>query len=403
MKHGSVAFLFVIMMLISSIGLSRSFRHCYKKRLFTSIHATEKLENSRRKRVLSGVQPTGSLHLGNYLGAIKQWVDIQSNYDSFFCVVDLHAITAPHDPIKLSEETRRSAAVYIACGIDPSVSKIFVQSHVSAHAELTWLLNCITPMNWLENMIQYKEKAIKQGDNVGVGLFDYPVLMASDILLYQTDLVPVGEDQRQHLELTRDVLRRFNNKFCKKGLPPMRQPSALIQKEGARIMSLQDGLSKMSKSAESDLSRINLMDPPELIAMKIRKCKTDSVTGIEWNNPDRPEATNLLNIFKAVTGKSSEEVERDVSGLIWGSFKPLLTEAVVQHLSPIQARYQEIVADPVYLDSILRDGADSANAVAQKTLASVKAAMGFLPSPTHTAASATAPTSIPTPTPHSAQ
>ena len=220
---------------------------------------------TRLKRVLSGVQPTGSLHLGNYLGAIRQWVAYQELYSNYFCVVDLHAITVPHDPKKLKLDTLQSAALYIACGIDPIKSKIFVQSHVRAHAELCWLLNCITPMNWLEGMIQFKEKAKKQSDSVGVGLFDYPVLMAADILLYQADLVPVGEDQRQHLELTRDICRRFNDQFCKKIRPTFREPTALIVKEGARIMSLQDGTSKMSKSTENDNSRINLLDSPDLI------------------------------------------------------------------------------------------------------------------------------------------
>eukprot|EP01031_Cornospumella_fuschlensis_P035550 gene35550-43109_t len=212
-------------------------------------------------RILSGVQPTGALHLGNYLGAIKQWVDFQNDYESFFCVVDLHAITVPQDPKKLRQETLQAAATYIAAGIDPTRSKIFVQSHVPAHAELAWLFNCMTPMNWLERMIQYKEKALKQGENVGVGLFDYPVLMAADILLYQTDLVPVGEDQRQHLELTRDIARRFQDLYGKStGKPILKEPTALIVKEGARIMSLQDGLAKMSKSSENDNSRINLLD-----------------------------------------------------------------------------------------------------------------------------------------------
>jgi len=196
---------------------------------------------NRKKRVLSGVQPTGSLHLGNYLGAIRQWVANQDQFDNFFCVVDLHAITAPHDPKKLRMDTLNSAAMYLAAGIDPKKSHIFVQSHVRAHTELCWLLNCVTPMNWLERMIQFKEKAIKQGENVGVGLFDYPVLMAADILLYQADLVPVGEDQRQHLELTRDIARRFNDQFCKRGRPTFKEPSALIVKEGARVMSLLEG------------------------------------------------------------------------------------------------------------------------------------------------------------------
>lgn len=280
--------------------------------------STSNSSGDRKKRVLSGVQPTGSLHLGNYLGAIRQWVANQDQFDNYFCVVDLHAITAPHDPKKLRTDTMNSAAMYLAAGIDPKKSRIFVQSHVRAHAELCWLLNCVTPMNWLERMIQFKEKAIKQGENVGVGLFGYPVLMAADILLYQADLVPVGEDQRQHLELTRDIARRFNDQFCKKGKKTFKEPAALIVKEGARVMSLLEGMcccivflfnsnsaynsaymyntgtNKMSKSAENDNSRINLLDPPDVVSKKIKRCKTDLFVGLEWDNPERPECTNLL-------------------------------------------------------------------------------------------------------------
>lgn len=334
-------------------------------------------KSTRKKRILSGVQPTGSLHLGNYLGAIKQWVAFQHEYDSYFCVVDLHAITVPQDPKKLKKETLQAAAMYLAAGIDPKVSKVFVQSHVPAHAELTWLLNCITPMNWLERMIQYKEKALKHGENVGVGLFDYPVLMAADILLYQPDLVPVGEDQRQHLELTRDICRRFNDQFCKRGRKVFREPNALIVKEGARVMSLQDGTSKMSKSAENDNSRINLLDTPDEIQKKIKRCKTDSFTNIEWDNADRPEATNLLTILQAVTGKSREEIANDVSGMNWGSFKPYLADAIIAHLEPIQTRYKEVMKEESYLEQILQEGADSANEVASQTLLWTKDAMGF--------------------------
>jgi len=338
---------------------------------------SEAAEASRRKRVLSGVQPTGELHLGNYLGAIRQWVANQDEYDNYFCVVDLHAITVPHDPKKLRQETLQSAAMYLASGIDPSRSKIFVQSHVRAHAEMAWLLNCITPMNWLERMIQFKEKAKKQGENVGMGLFDYPVLMAADILLYQADLVPVGEDQRQHLELTRDICRRFNDQFCKRKRNTFREPTALIVKEGARVMSLQDGASKMSKSAENDNSRINLLDPPEVIASKIKKCKTDLLKGLEWDNPDRPECTNLLNIYQAVTSKSREDILAECGSMSWGQFKPLLADAVVAHIAPIQKTYNEVMADQAYLDRVLRDGQDAADLVAEQTLLWAKEAMGF--------------------------
>lgn len=353
-------------------------------------------KKQQRTRVLSGVQPTGSLHLGNYLGAIRQWVKYQDdNPDSenFFCVVDLHAITVPQDPATLSENTLSSAALYLAAGIDPTKSRVFIQSHVSAHAELAWLLNCITPMNWLERMIQFKDKAKKSGgtEGVGVGLFTYPVLMAADIILYQASHVPVGEDQRQHLELSRDIVRRFNDNYCKGnqfkkrcksvGIPSRAvfvEPNAMIVKEGARIMSLTDGTSKMSKSDENDFSRINVLDPPKTIHDKIKRCKTDQIRGIEWDNPERPEATNLLNIYLAVQpDKTRQEIEEEVRDLSWGEFKPLLAAAVVRHLEPIQNRYKELREDDEALRRILREGSDAANEIASRTLFGAKVAMGF--------------------------
>jgi tryptophanyl-tRNA synthetase len=341
------------------------------------VNAAHPTKPMKKQRILSGVQPTGSLHIGNYLGAIKQWVQYQHTYESYFCVVDLHAITVPQDPKVLRRETLQSAAMYIACGIDPSVSKIFIQSHVSAHAELTWILNCVTPMNWLERMIQYKEKALKHGENVGVGLFDYPVLMAADILLYQPDLVPVGEDQRQHLELTRDICRRFNDKYFKRSTKVFKEPNALIVKEGARVMSLQDGTAKMSKSAESDLSRINMLDTPDEIVRKVKKCKTDSFRTLEWGNVERPEATNLLSILQCVSGKSRPEIDAEVQGMNWGQFKPYLCDAIIHHLKPIQEKYHEVMNDEKKLESILDEGAQQADKVASKTLRNVKEAMGF--------------------------
>ncbi|CAM9685522.1 unnamed protein product [Chrysoparadoxa australica] len=334
----------------------------------------------KKQRILSGVQPTGSLHLGNYLGAIKQWVANQDdeNYENFFCAVDLHAITVPQDPKALTKDSLETVAAYLAAGVDPSVSKIFIQSHVTAHTELTWLLNTVTPMNWLERMIQYKEKSQKQGENVGVGLFTYPVLMAADILLYQADKVPVGEDQLQHLEITRDIARRFNDQFCKKRRRVFKEPQAMIVKDCARVMSLQDGTSKMSKSDESDNSRINLTDPPDVIARKIKKCKTDGVSGgLEWDNPERPECTNLLSIYQAVTGMTQDEVMADVEGLTWGTFKPRLADACVSHLSPMQQRFKEIMDDKAYLNEVLRDGAYAADEVASATLDWTKQAMGI--------------------------
>ncbi|MBD2343753.1 tryptophan--tRNA ligase [Anabaena subtropica] len=329
-----------------------------------------------KQRVLSGVQPTGNLHLGNYLGAIRNWVEIQDQYDNFFCVVDLHAITVPHNPATLAADTYAIAALYLACGIDLKYSNIFVQSHVSAHSELAWLLNCITPLNWLQDMIQFKEKAVKQGENVGAGLLIYPVLMAADILLYQADKVPVGEDQKQHLELTRDIVNRFNHQFAK-DKPVLKLPDPLIRKEGARVMSLTDGTRKMSKSDPSELSRINVLDPPDQIANKIKRCKTDPVKGLSFDDPERPECNNLLTLYMLLSGKKKEEVAAECQDMGWGQFKPLLTETAINALKPIQEKYQEITADKGYLESVLRDGREKAEAVANQTLADVKAALGY--------------------------
>ncbi|MBR8838936.1 MAG: tryptophan--tRNA ligase [Stigonema ocellatum SAG 48.90 = DSM 106950] len=330
-----------------------------------------------RQRVLSGVQPTGNLHLGNYLGAIRNWVEIQSQYENFFCVVDLHAITMPHNPATLADDTYIIAALYLACGIDLNYSHIFVQSHVSAHSELTWLLNCITPLNWLQDMIQYKEKAVKQGENVSVGLLDYPVLMASDILLYQADKVPVGEDQKQHLELTRDIVNRFNHLFAKPDQPVLKLPEPLIRKEGARVMSLTDGTRKMSKSDPSELSRINLLDPPDQIVYKIKRCKTDPIRGLTFDDPARPECNNLLTLYMLLSGKTKEEVAVECQDMGWGPFKSLLTETMINALKPIQEKYQTVMDDKGYLESVLRDGKHFAEAIANNTLTQAKIAMGY--------------------------
>lgn len=330
-----------------------------------------------RQRVLSGVQPTGNLHLGNYLGAIRNWVEIQNQYDNYFCVVDLHAITVPQDPKTLASNTYTLAALYLACGLDLNYSTIFIQSHISAHSELTWLFNCITPLNWLEDMIQFKEKAVKQGENVSVGLLDYPVLMAADILLYQADKVPVGEDQKQHLELTRDIVNRFNHQFGSPDEPILKLPDPLIRKEGARVMSLTDGTKKMSKSDPSELSRINLLDPPDEITKKIKKCKTDPVRGLEFDNPERPECNNLLTLYMLLSGKTKQEVTTECQDMGWGKFKPLLTETTINALKPIQEKYQAVINDKGYLESVLREGREKAEVVAQETLGQVKAALGF--------------------------
>ena len=340
-----------------------------------------------RPRVLSGVQPTGALHLGNWLGAIRNWVGLQQSHDTFFCVVDLHAITVPHDPARLAEDTLSTAALYLACGIDPDRSTVFVQSQVPAHSELCWLLNCVTPLNWLERMIQFREKALKQGDNVSVGLLDYPVLMAADILLYDADLVPVGEDQKQHLELARDIAQqRINARFAPRDaagevLPLLKVPEPLILGEGARVMSLTDGRSKMSKSDPNEGSRITLLDPPDLIRRKIKRAKTDPVIGLTFSDPDRPEADNLLGLYALLSGRSRDAVAQECGAMGWGSFKPLLADTVVAALEPIQTRYRDLREDPSTLLAVLEQGRQAATAVAEQTLARLRPALGFLSRP----------------------
>ncbi|WP_071518867.1 tryptophan--tRNA ligase [Geitlerinema sp. PCC 9228] len=330
-----------------------------------------------KQRVLSGVQPTGNLHLGNYLGAIRNWVERQYEYENFFCVVDLHAITVPHDPAQLAADTYTIAALYLACGIDLENSTIFVQSHIPAHSELTWLLNCLTPLAWLDDMVQYKEKALKQGENVNAGLLDYPVLMAADILLYDADKVPVGEDQKQHLELTRDIAARLNYLYGNGENSVLKLPEPDIRQVGARVMSLTDGTKKMSKSEPAEGSRINLLDSPEAIQRKIKRCKTDPTRGLWFDDPERPECHNLLSLYMLLSGKDKETVAAECQDMGWGQFKPLLAETTVEALKPIQQKYQEIVRDRGYLESVLRQGREKAAAIAEQTLQRVRDALGF--------------------------
>ena len=331
-----------------------------------------------KKRILSGVQPTGDLHLGNWLGAIKNWVDLQKEHETFLCVVDLHAITTTHETKKLAENTLSTAALYMACGINPSECSIFVQSHVSAHAELCWILNCLTPINWMERMIQFKEKSIQQGNNVSIGLFNYPILMAADILLYDADYVPVGEDQKQHLELARDIAQQRINSQFGKGENILKIPKPIIMQNGSKIMSLNDGLKKMSKSDPNENSRINLLDNPETIVKKIKRAKSDSFVGIEFSNADRPESKNLLTIYSILNGKSIEELEKDFSKTGWGTFKKLITDQLIESLIPIQERYKVLIDDPHQISEILLSGKDKAEHVANETLNRVKTSLGFL-------------------------
>lgn len=332
---------------------------------------------TNKKRILSGVQPTGDLHIGNWLGAINNWVELQEKHETFLCVVDLHAITTEYDPKQLSKNTLSTAALYIACGINPKICSIFVQSQISAHSELCWILNCMTPINWMERMIQFKEKSIQQGNNVSIGLFDYPILMAADILLYDADYVPVGEDQKQHLELARDIAQqRINAKFSKEE-NILKIPQPIIMKKGSKIMSLNDGSKKMSKSDINEGSRINLLDTPEIITKKIKRAKSDSYMGMEFNNPERPESRNLLMIYSLLSGKEVSELERDLSQTGWGTFKKIFTEQIIESLKPIQERYQVLINDPYELNKILIQGKEQAEAVANKTLSRVKSELGF--------------------------
>lgn len=331
-------------------------------------------DSQKHSRIFSGVQPTGNLHLGNYLGAIRAWVDMQHQYKSLFCIVDLHAITLPQSPEKLRQAIRETAAAYIACGIDPVKNIIFPQSAVAEHSELAWILSCNTPMGWLNRMTQFKDKAGKDKEKAPLGLYSYPVLMAADILLYKTTHVPVGEDQKQHIELARDIAGAFNRNYAVEYFP---LPEPVIRAEAARIMSLRDGAKKMSKSDDSDYSRINLTDDAETIAIKFRKAKSDMIEGIYFDG-SRPEASNLLGIYAALKGISKEQAQKDCGGLSFSAFKTLITEVAVEHLTPISLKMRELLEDSEYLDNILKDGTNRAKEIAGKTMDDVKKLVGFL-------------------------
>lgn len=326
-----------------------------------------------KKRILSGAQPTGELHLGNYLGALKNWVELQHEYESFFCIVNMHAITIPQDPKVLKQKTLDLARVYIAAGIDPAVSTVFIQSDVPAHAELAWVLNCTARMGEVERMTQFKDKSTGKGENVSVGLFTYPILMAADILLYQTDLVPVGHDQKQHLELSRDLAERFNRDFPKNGATFV-VPDPYIPPVGARIMSLADPLKKMSKSDENPNGAIFLTDDADTILKKCKRAVTDSESTIVFNEK-RPGIYNLLSIYQIVTGKSREEIEAHFEGKGYGQFKPELAEAIIEYLRPFQEKVKDI--DDQQLEMILDTGAQKANHVAKETLRKVYENVGL--------------------------
>ncbi len=342
--------------------------------------------SERKPRVFSGVQPTGNLHLGNYLGAIVRFVDLQKDHECIYCVVDMHAITVWQDPQELTRNIREVTAAFIAAGIDPQKQIIFNQSRVSGHAELAWVFNCVARIGWLNRMTQFKEKAGKNREKASVGLYDYPVLMAADILLYHADKVPVGEDQKQHLELTRDIAQKFNNDYAQRirelglGEEFFPLPEPVIAGPATRVMSLKDGTKKMSKSDPSDLSRINLSDDADAIAKKIRKAKTDpeplpeTVEGLK----ERPEAANLVGIYAALAGISKEKVLKEFGGRGFADFKPALAELTVEKLAPINAEMKRLLEDPGYIDGVLATGAERARAIAEPIYADVKRIVGFL-------------------------
>lgn len=324
--------------------------------------------------VFSGVQPTGNLHLGNYLGAIRNWVDMQNDYDCIFCVVDLHAITVPQDPELLKKNTRETLAAFIACGIDPENTVLFNQSAVSGHAELTWYFNCITPLGWLNRMTQFKEKAGKQKDNAVLGLYAYPVLMAADILLYKATHVPVGEDQKQHLELSRDIAGAFNRQFKEDYFA---LPEPLILGEATRVMSLRDGTKKMSKSDESDYSRVNLTDSADEIAKKFKKAKSDAEMEINYDPENRPEAANLITIYAALSGGSIKDIEQKFRSTGFAELKNELADLAVSQLEPISSEMNKLMDDEAYLDGILKTGAKKASEVAESNLKEIRELIGL--------------------------
>ncbi len=330
-------------------------------------------QSEKRKVIFSGIQPSGVFTLGNYLGAIVNWTRLQHEYDCYYCVVDLHALTVRQDPKDLRKRTAESLALLLACGLDPELNTIYVQSHVPAHAELAWILNCYTYMGELGRMTQFKEKSRKHSENINVGLFAYPALMAADILLYQADLVPVGADQKQHLELTRDIALRFNALYG----DVFTVPDAYIPKAGARVMSLQDPESKMSKSDENPNGYVSLTDPVDIIVKKFKRAVTDSDGEVRFA-PDKPGVSNLLNIYCAAAGLTHEQAEAEFSGLGYKELKEQVAEAVVEILKPVQAEFARLTADKAYLEGVMRDNAGRAARVAARTLKKVQKKVGLV-------------------------
>ena len=326
-----------------------------------------------KKRIFSGIQPSGELTLGSYMGAIKNWVSLQDEYDCLYCIVDMHAITVRQNPADLRRRSVNQLAQYIACGLDPAKNIMFIQSHVPQHAELSWVLGCYTQFGELSRMTQFKDKAAKHADNITAGLFTYPVLMAGDILLYQSDLVPVGADQKQHIEIARDIAIRFNNAYGE----TFKVPEGFIPKFGARVMSLQDPSMKMSKSDPNPNGFVAIMDDPSVIMKKFKRAVTDSDTFIAFDPENKPGVSNLLSIYTSFTGLTMDEAVKHFDGLGYGSLKTEVAEAVIAGLEPVQNEYKKILSDKAYLEKIMADGAEKASAQARKTLRKVYRKVGL--------------------------
>ncbi|WDV44762.1 tryptophan--tRNA ligase [Clostridiaceae bacterium M8S5] len=327
-----------------------------------------------RKIIFSGIQPSGEMTIGNYLGAMRNWVKLQEEYNAYYCIVDMHAITVPKEPAYLRKKSIELLATYLACGIDPEINTLFIQSHVSAHAELAWVLSCMAYMGELNRMTQFKDKSKKNETSISSGLFTYPVLMAADILLYQTDLVPVGDDQKQHLELARDIASRFNNKYSE----TFKVPDPYIPKVGARIMSLQEPGSKMSKSDENENSYILMLDKPDVIKRKIKRAVTDSLGTVKYSD-EQLGIKNLMTIYSSFSGENIESIEQKYEGSGYGQFKNDLTEVIVEGLRPIREKFDNLMKNKDYLENIYMLGANKAEAVARKTLRKVYKKVGFIP------------------------
>jgi len=329
--------------------------------------------NTPKKRIFSGVQPTGNLTIGNYLGAIKNWTALQEDYDCLYCVVNQHAITVRQDPANLRKSTYETLALYLAAGLDPEKNTLFIQSHVSAHAELAWVLNCYTMFGELSRMTQFKDKSAKNADNINAGLFTYPVLMAADILLYQADLVPVGIDQKQHVELTRDIAVRFNSIYS----DTFTIPEPYMPKTGTKIMSLQEPTKKMSKSDANENATVRILDDKDTIIRKFKRAVTDSDTVVRYGE-DKPGVSNLMSIYSCFTGKSFEEITREFEGKGYGDFKLAVGEACADALAPVQSRFKELMKDKAYLEAVAKNGAETASYLARKTLSKVYRKVGFV-------------------------